>query len=238
MLAFLSGRWTRRKATLYLCAGLRFLWDLLYAKDSRFAVEMAERAADGAASEDDIRRAKWYAECPTFGYDFEPESIRKFHAEYGWHGSGVLRLIEMGVYTEEDLQGDQRLGDERVRNRLLCAAGIAESALYVKEVEFATELLGALSLLEDWPKGWLVREVAGNPFRPARIDPAWLSWNGETVVHIARSIYDERAFGRLPILADALEDAGCDDTDILNHCRGDGPHVRGCWVVDLLLGKN
>jgi hypothetical protein len=54
---------------------------------------------------------------------------------------------------------------------------------------------------------------------------------------IVKAIYDERAFERMPILADALEDAGCDDQDILNHCRQSGEHVRGCWVLDLLLGK-
>jgi hypothetical protein len=83
----------------------------------------------------------------------------------------------------------------------------------------------------------LVRDIYGNPFRPARVDPAWLAWNEGTVPKIARAIYDERAFERLPILADALEDAGCDEAHILNHCRGPGVHVRGCWVVDLLLGK-
>ena len=56
-------------------------------------------------------------------------------------------------------------------------------------------------------------------------------------VKLAQGIYEERAFDRLPILADALEDAGCDNADILSHCRGPGPHARGCWVVDLLLGK-
>ena len=54
----------------------------------------------------------------------------------------------------------------------------------------------------------------------------------------AQAIYDEPAFDRLPILADAVTDAGCDNADILTHCRGDGRHVRGCWVVDLLLGKD
>jgi len=79
----------------------------------------------------------------------------------------------------------------------------------------------------------------GNPFRPApHIDPAWLAGNGGTVPKLARAIYDERAFDRLPVLADALEDAGCTDADILTHCRSGGEHVRGCWVVDLLLGKD
>ena len=57
------------------------------------------------------------------------------------------------------------------------------------------------------------------------------------MVQIAQAIYDDRAFDRMPILADALEDAGCTDRAILDHCRSEGPHVRGCWVVDLLLGK-
>ncbi|MCU0704227.1 MAG: hypothetical protein MUF18_09660 [Fimbriiglobus sp.] len=81
----------------------------------------------------------------------------------------------------------------------------------------------------------LVREVFGSlRFRPVMIQPTWRT---ETVVALATGIYAESAFDRMPILADALEDAGCDHADILSHCRGDGPHVRGCWVVDLLLGK-
>jgi hypothetical protein len=78
------------------------------------------------------------------------------------------------------------------------------------------------------------RDISGNPFRPIVFDPAWCS---ETVVALANGIYADRAFDRMPILADALQEAGCDNTDILNHCRGAGPHVRGCWVIDLVLGK-
>jgi hypothetical protein len=83
----------------------------------------------------------------------------------------------------------------------------------------------------------LFRDVFGNPFRPVTPGPSWLSWNDGTMPKMAQAIYDERAFDRLPILADALEDAGCTDAAILDHCRGGGEHVRGCWVVDLLLGK-
>ena len=78
----------------------------------------------------------------------------------------------------------------------------------------------------------------GYPFRLATLAPEWAAWNDATVVKLAQGIYDDRAFERLPVLADALEDAGCDNADILAHCRGPGPHVRGCWVVDLLLGKS
>jgi hypothetical protein len=83
----------------------------------------------------------------------------------------------------------------------------------------------------------LAREVFGNPFRLAALDPAWLAWEGGTVVKLAQAVYDDRAFDCLPVLADALEEAGCTNSDILAHLRGPGPHVRGCWVLDLLLGK-
>jgi hypothetical protein len=80
----------------------------------------------------------------------------------------------------------------------------------------------------------LLRDIFGNPFRPVVFSPAWRS---ETVVALASAVYAERAFDRMPILADALEEAGCDHPDVLSHCRGPGPHVRGCWVVDAVLGK-
>jgi hypothetical protein len=81
----------------------------------------------------------------------------------------------------------------------------------------------------------LLREVFGNPRRPCVLDPRWLTAN---VVDLARVIYLERSFDRLPILADALMDAGCENEAILGHCRSGDVHVRGCWVVDLLFGKN
>src|SRR5262249_31770929 len=87
------------------------------------------------------------------------------------------------------------------------------------------------------PPNGLLRCIFGNPFRPAAVPAAWLAWRDGTIPRLAQAGYHDRAFDHLPILADALEAAGCADTDILNHCRGPGPHVRGCWVVDLLLGK-
>jgi hypothetical protein len=82
----------------------------------------------------------------------------------------------------------------------------------------------------------LIRDVFGPLlFRPMTMNPSWLR---PTVRQLAQSIYDEKAFERLPILGDALEDSGCDNQDILAHCRKPGEHVRGCWVVDLVLGKD
>ena len=84
----------------------------------------------------------------------------------------------------------------------------------------------------------LVHDIFGNPFRPVCVSSSWLAWNDGAIRKMAQVVYDDRAFDRLPLLADALEDAGCTDADILSHCRTPGEHVRGCWVVDLLLGKS
>jgi hypothetical protein len=90
----------------------------------------------------------------------------------------------------------------------------------------------------------VLRDIFGNPFRPVPLAPAWLTWRDGTIPRLAEAVYEDRELSsghldnsRLAVLADALEDAGCDNSDILAHCRGEGPHVRGCWVVDLLLGK-
>jgi hypothetical protein len=80
----------------------------------------------------------------------------------------------------------------------------------------------------------LARDIFGNPFRPVAFDPTWRT---DIASRIASTMYESRNFSAMPILADALEEAGCDSVDILLHCREPGTHVRGCWVVDLVLGK-
>jgi hypothetical protein len=98
------------------------------------------------------------------------------------------------------------------------------------------------SLYKTTPRGMeerlrqcdLVREIFGNPFRPITLSPSWLT---STVVSLANQMYNSRDFSAIPILADAMQDAGCDNEDLLNHCRGPGPHTRGCFVVDNVLGK-
>src|SRR5262249_40905280 len=83
----------------------------------------------------------------------------------------------------------------------------------------------------------LLRDVFGSPSRPVAADPAGLAGGGGTPRKLAEAIYDKRRFRDLPILADALEEAGCAEAALLDHLRGPGPHARGCWPVDLLLGK-
>jgi hypothetical protein len=81
----------------------------------------------------------------------------------------------------------------------------------------------------------LFRDIFGNPFHPVAFDP---SWQTSSAVGLARAMYESRDFAAMPVLADALEEAGCENANILAHCRGDGPHARGCWVADLVLGKS
>jgi hypothetical protein len=117
--------------------------------------------------------------------------------------------------------------------------GFVRTDLHFGGYEAAHGVIRAvINILGDAPRelevAGLLRDIVGNPFRPVTLNPAWRTSN---VTGLAQAIYDDRAFDRLPILADALEDAGCDNADILNHCRDGGVHVRGCWVVDLVLGK-
>ena len=81
----------------------------------------------------------------------------------------------------------------------------------------------------------LLRDIFGNPFRPVAFSPEWRT---DTALALANQVYDNRDFAAMPILADALEDAGCACADILDHCRSSGRHVRGCWVVDLVTGRH
>jgi hypothetical protein len=116
----------------------------------------------------------------------------------------------------QHLQFESPVASEMVRSPLMRAPGLCR-------------LRGARGL---------VRDLFGPPlFRPVPIDAAWLIWNGGTVRRLAEGIYPRRAFEDLGVLADALEEAGCHDAEILAHCRGPGPHVRGCWPLDALLGR-
>jgi len=91
---------------------------------------------------------------------------------------------------------------------------------------------------DDLGQANLIREILGNPLRQGSFDSAWSRWADGTVFKIAQAIYDLRGFGNLPILADALEEAGCTHAEMLSHLRSPGAHVPGCWALDLILGKD
>jgi len=130
-----------------------------------------------------------------------------------------------------------RTGEEELYNAAEAARQLASQ--FVDEMEAAYYALGAsLASEADIAAGSsLLRDIFGNPFRPVSVDPAWLQWKDGTVPKLAQAIYNDRRFQDLPIVADALEKAGCTNQDILQHYRQSGEHVRGCWVVDVILGK-
>jgi hypothetical protein len=112
-------------------------------------------------------------------------------------------------------------------------------------VQFVPILMGGHHKARHPEYAQLLRDVIGNPFRPVVLSPTWLAWNDVTVVRLAQAAYDQRDLPagtldntRLAVLADALEEAGCTSEDVLGHLRGPGPHVRGCWPIDLCLGKS
>lgn len=110
-------------------------------------------------------------------------------------------------------------------------AKVRDALLFHGSITGRADILSLLARMSD-----ALRDIFGNPFRPVTLVPAWLT---SDVLALARGIYDDRAFDRMPILADALQDAGCANEEMLNHCRDVSlAHVRGCWVVDLLLGKD
>jgi hypothetical protein len=132
------------------------------------------------------------------------------------------------------------------RNALKAAAEVVAEAVspprvlyYLKEVRWLAE-----RVTYDPSQAGILRDVVGNPFRPCAAAPEWLAWNEGVVVALAQAAYESRSHrkghldpARLAILADALEDAGCSDEALLSHLRDPGPHFRGCWAVDLILGK-
>jgi hypothetical protein len=126
----------------------------------------------------------------------------------------------------------ERVADDGIENVESCSFFIPPSAW-----QAAWEAYGGFAIGQRKRKSRIVgfiRCIFGNPFRPITVNPSWLT---STVLAVARQMYESRDFSAMPILADALQDTGCDNEDMLNHCRQPGGHVRGCFVVDLLLAK-
>jgi hypothetical protein len=226
MLAFLKGKASDRKLRLFAVACCRSVWNLL-AEESRHAALVAERVADGLANADKLTAARHHATRPA--RDALAQRIRRFP---GAAGKAAAALVGSDAYDRVHAaygeHGRKDAPQHTARELGLSAQAVQDPRDAYLEAE--AHAVAAQTAL--------IRDVLGNPFRPVTLDPAWLSWNDGTIPKLAQAIYEERAFDRLPILADALEEVGCTDQDMLAHCRSGGEHVRGCWVIDALLGKS
>jgi hypothetical protein len=155
---------------------------------------------------------------------------------------GLVTLREMGRAFDDFLNAVMEKGGgfraaeapPAVAAAFYAVHGPSFSDAYASSDAFAADHPG-----EAAAHAALLRDLFGPlPFREVCLDLAWLVWNDRTVKRLAEGIYEERAFERMPVLGDALEEAGCESEDILRHCRERGlAHCRGCWAVDLILGK-
>jgi hypothetical protein len=216
-----SLRWevSDRRLRLVAVACARRGWDAIPDGYCRQALEVVERFADNAASGADLRQARDRAEK-------DSEALLSDSNEQ-WAYSREIYAAN-AVLTQTN---DGEPAADWVHGVLTCGVHVAAGRGNAKRQEQAAQ-------------AELIRCVVGNPFRPVALVPAWLTWHAGTIPKLAQAIYEDRDLPSghldntlLAILADALEDASCTDQDVLNHCRGEGPHVRGCWVVDLLLGQ-
>jgi hypothetical protein len=215
MLNYLRGWASDRKLRLFAAACCRDVWRLLDAR-GRAAVEAVERYADGKATLREITAARTAALAAEKSGGADGKAARAaYWAASCRAGESVWNVCAAaaGAAAMAAARDAQAAGQDR---------GRAWENAHASVATFQASLL---------------RECFGNPFRPPIIQPEWLAWNGEIVRLLARAVYEEEAFDRLPVLADALEEAGCTDAEVLGHLRGAGPHVRGCHVVDALLAK-
>jgi hypothetical protein len=207
MLEFLGAKAGDRKIRLFALACCRRTWYLLYDPRLRNAIDVNERYADGEASRAELDEAALTA---------TDVPLRMDH-------HGFLYSTEAVVWSTAIWLHFTGLNDSNPHRdpSINAACAIAPPGTEEHNAERAHQ-------------SGVIRDLFGNPFRPIVFA---LDWQMPNVTAVARSVYDQKDFASLPVLAAALEEAGCQDAEILSHCRSPGSHVRGCWVVDLILGK-
>jgi hypothetical protein len=223
MLISFPAKWDQRKLWLFGSACLRRQWHLVRDERTQRCAEVAAQIVDGAATYEEFSAA-WEAFDAAANQDSlvdDPhldsyEVIRNFFCfvdpAAALQGAGAVAEAA-GGFVSESLHPASRDGWSEAKSKAW------------KDKEYQ-ERRDQTALLHD---------IFGNPFRPVTVSPEWRT---STAVALAKQMYESRDFSAMPILADALQDAGCDNDDILAHCRDEkATHVRGCWVVDLVLGK-
>jgi hypothetical protein len=203
-----GGKVSARKLRLFAVASCRQLGPLLTDPRITTALDVAERYADGAATLADLETA-------ARGAAKAQRAQRR-------------KALLFGYAAVMDACAPAGLSLGAAEKSAWAAAAAADPRTTYGERlrRIRPDLYATLAAL--------LRDVVGNPFRPVSVDQAWLT---SAVVSLAQNIYDDRAFERLPTLADALGEAGCTNAEVLGHCRQPGTHARGCWVVDGLLER-
>jgi hypothetical protein len=216
MLEFVQGKASDRKFRLFACVCCRSVWALIGEERWRKAVEVAEDYADQACSSERLKR-DWDAEGVTaVGHAIDGATATDARWGADWAARNAVQAV---AESRLRIPGPPNSGEKGEIRAWLRSRKEREQSIEHSERTIQTARL---------------RDIFGNPFRPATFDPSWRTIN---VVGLAQTIYDERAFDKMPELGDALERAGCRNVAILSHCREPGEHVRGCWVVDVVLGK-
>jgi hypothetical protein len=235
MLEFVRGKASDRKLRLFAVACCRAVWPCMTDGRGRVAAEVAERFADGGATAEEMQAAARGA--GTAEYDAAVDGE-------GEDGEAQSRSHAMAAayWTAASAETAARAGSWGGYPAAIAAHAAAQAAAWGARVEGDQE--GEQQAKRVWAEqarmAWC---VFGNPFRPVSTDPTWLTWHGGAVVALAQAVYDDRDLppghldaGRLAVLADMLEEAGCCDANLLGHLRSPGPHVRGCHAVDAILG--
>ena len=235
MLRFLRGRASDRKIRMFACHCCRRVWQYLVDVRSRHAIEVVEQFADGLTSEEELLAAHSDAVAARGATSVDPASIEWTDASLDHYDPDMIASYATASCSSPLVfpPGRSWSGcyaalhvEEYVSRALAFAAS--------KGISDGNKTHNAIEEAEQYTQCQWLRDIFGNPFRPVMFSPEWRT---DTALALARQMYECRDFSAMPILADALQDAGCDNDDILNHCRQPGEHVRGCWVVDLVLGK-
>jgi hypothetical protein len=234
MLEFQREKGNERKFRLFSVACCRRIWPFLIDSRSRKGVEIAEKFSDGLASIKELGYAAHraaqvaqdpgYADAPPYSVITAIEHARIAAVCASAHPINDVIIIAKGVAGHAQIAASL-VGWKEGRSNWL------EELKSRQEVEKQTQIN-------------LLRDIFGNPFHSVTIPLSILTWQGSTIPPLAQAIYENRQMpagtfypARMKILAESLVESGCSDPDILAHCRREGSHVRGCWVIDLLLEK-
>jgi hypothetical protein len=226
MLEFLRGKASERKLRLFAVACCRRVEHLIPVAVVQQAIQVAERYADKTATEEE-RIAAW-----SIAYTLaEKEKLEGL--DDWWEASDEAA----GLAIAATVGAIGFASTEVVAENANAAVSVDAGWLPAGRSSWVDEGFRPCTD-EEIAQVILIRDIFGNPFRPITLDPAWLTWHDGLLVSMARQMYESRDFTDMPILADALEEAGCSAPDLLCHCRLGGEHVRGCWMIDLVLGKS